>query len=244
MARRRAGQDPARAPPRRAGVRRPDSALPLLRNDRRDAAVRAARCESCRWTAIGALSTTEPDAERRSCGSSATAMRGNGLVRYQRRTTSGLLNQGWKDSEDASCTRRHARHRADRARRGAGLCVGAPSRSRCLRGVGEPDRARALACRPTRSASLQRGVLGPAEGFFALALDGASARFRRHLEPGTLLYAVSCRRQAPGSSTADVRGHVQRLGHAHALARARRSTRCGITTDRCGRTTTRSSPPG
>ena len=102
---RRAGQDPARDARRRDGGARRDAVRPLLRQRRCDAAVRDA----------GARRTTErtgrPARSSRRSGRNVERaldwidsygdVDGDGFVEYQRRTPSGLVQQGWKDSHDS-----------------------------------------------------------------------------------------------------------------------------------------------
>ena len=106
------------------------------------------RCSSCSPASI----SSAPATSRRSARSGRTSRRrstgsttygdpdGDGFVEYARMTERGLANQGWKDSFDSHLPRRRQRRRgADRAVRGAGLCLrrqagrGARSRARWAR---------------------------------------------------------------------------------------------------------------
>ena len=101
---------------------------------------------------------------------------GDGFVEYRRRRDSGLVNQGWKDSERRGLPRRRtARGRPDRAVRSAGLCL---SRAHARRSHGRSARRNAARRRasPSRRGTLrdrfERQFWDDELGMYALALDG------------------------------------------------------------------------
>ena len=164
----------------------------------------------------------------------------------------GLVQQGWKDSQDSIF---HAdgtlRRGADRAVRGAGVRLRrAPPRrahGRRARRPGARDAAAAAsrgAAVRVRGALLVRGRIGT----YAIALDGRKAPCRvRSSNAGHCLFGgiaapERARRVAEQLRRPEM---FSGLGHPHDRVAARRATtRCPTTTGRYGRTTTVWSPPG
>ena len=172
-------------------VLRRGAVRPLLRQRRFHAAVRAAGRPLCR------AHRRHADA-RASCGRTIEAALGwidgpgdpdgDGFVEYYRATDKGLANQGWKDSHRRGVPcRRPPRRGADRARRGAGLCLCGQAARRALRAPARPCRSwrtRSRRRRDKLARTLRARVLVPgASRTYALALDGAEAAVpRAHLQ--------------------------------------------------------------
>ena len=178
---------------------------------------------------------------------------GDGFLDYARGATSGLANQGWKDSEDSVF---HADGRIpdgpDRAGRGAGL------RLRRLRGRWRSSRAGAASRGRART-----GARGPSacarrskqrfwmeeHGFYGIALDGdgelCRVRASNRRAPAVRRPAVAPSGRARVADAAAVAGLRLAAGACARWPRASRaSTRCPTTTARSGRTTPRCAPPG
>ena len=179
---------------------------------------------------------------------------GDGYVEYQRTTDRGLQNQGWKDSWDSM---RFAD--GTLAATPIALCevqgyVYAALVARvALRDRGRRPRARPRRC-DARADELKRRfnedfwVDAADGGYFAMGLD----RDKRRIDGigsnmGHCLWTgIVDEEKAPHVARALLSdGDVQRLGHAHAVdERCAATTRSRTTAAACGRTTTRSAPPG
>ena len=128
--RRRAGQDPPRAPPR---TRHADAWLsPPRRHRRRHAALpRAPLANYRRWTRrrCARLPThREPGLARARLDRRLGRRDGDGFVEYERRSRTGLENQSWKDSGDSQRFPDGRPREPDRTRRGAGYVYDAKRR--------------------------------------------------------------------------------------------------------------------
>ena len=227
---------------------------PLLRQRRRDAAVRDARRRVLTSAPATARSSRAlwPHVERALDWIDRYGDRdGDGFVEYARRSATGLVQQGWKDSQDSVF---HAdgtlAERADRALRGAGLRLrrAAPAARRWPTRSATPTRADELRAQAERLRSAVRGrvLVRGARHLRARARRPQAAVPRADARtPGTVCSPASPRRSGRGGSRERLIGpeHVLGLGHPHDLAApSRATTRCRTTTARCGRTTTRSSP--
>ena len=101
---RRTRQDPARDAQQRNGAPRRGAVRPLLRQRRRDAALRGARRRVLRSAPATARSSRRlwPHVERALEWIDRYGDRdGDGFVEYARRSPTGLVQQGWKDSQDS-----------------------------------------------------------------------------------------------------------------------------------------------
>ena len=117
---------------------------------------------------------------------------GDGFVEYQRRSPAGLLNQGWKDSEDSIV------HTDGTLATGPialvevqGYVYLAKLRiADVYEALGEPDRARALRTEADKlRQAFNDAFWNPQEGTFALALDGAKRQVQSVTSnPGHCLY--------------------------------------------------------
>ena len=147
----------------------------------------------------------------------------DGFVEYRRRSPAGLLNQGWKDSEDSIM------HADGTPAEGPialvevqGYVYLAKLRiADVYASLGEPDRARELRAQAqTLREAFNEAFWMPDEGTLALALDGRKRQVReRDLEPRPLPVLRNRgtrqgRRDRPAPHGAR---HVLRLGHPHAL---------------------------
>ena len=169
------------------------------------------------------------------------------------RSDRGLANQGWKDSLGRDpLRRRRARGAPDRAVRGAGLRVRRVRRP----GRTSPDERATTDCADAatsdKAADLRRGSTRTSGSTSTAGTRSASTptsgrSTRSASNMGHCLWTGHRRRR-----TGRDRGgapHVRRDvlaagGSARWRRRWRRSTRSATTTGRCGRTTTRSAPPG
>ena len=230
-----AGQDPARAAPRRDGGHRRDPLRPLLRQRRCDAAVPdllAALRRPHRRSRAGPRRCG-----RRRCGrwpgSSDNRRSTAATSTYARRAAGGLVNQGWKDSHDAIIARRRHASPSRRSR----CARSRPTSTRRCRGLARAGargsattapRAELVGQAPRACAArfAQRLLAGGRAGLFALALDGE----RRPCARGRLQRrATACspasrgpEHAARGRRPADARRQLLRLGRAHARRAARR----------------------
>ena len=201
----------------------------LLRHGRRDTAVPDARRQ-----------LLPLDARPRDDGAAAPGVRrragwidrcGDRRRRRLRRVPAALpgwARQPWLEGLRRlhRARRRVARRGADRAGRGAGLCVRCQAADRRgLRGAGEDPSARPRCARrqPRSRVAFNEAFWDPEEGFYVLALDGASGRFAASPRtPRTACSAGSSTptRRALVARAADGAGHVLGLGNPHALAPA------------------------
>ena len=153
---------------------------------------------------------------------------GDGFIEYARRSETGLVQQGWKDSHDSVFHADGAlADAADRAVRGPGLRLrGVDAARRALAAARGDDGARATSGRARAErlrARFEQAFWCEELGTYALALDGAEApvpRARRRT-PATACSPASCRPSAPSAVArhADGRRVVQRLGRAHGRRR-------------------------
>jgi glycogen debranching enzyme len=117
---------------------------------------------------------------------------GDGFIEYQRRSSAGLANQGWKDSEDAIV------HVDGTLAEGPIALVEAQgyvylaktSIAELFEAFGEPDRARELRAQAKAlQAAFNEAFWNPAEGTLALALDGRKRQVASVTSnPGHCLY--------------------------------------------------------
>ena len=182
LPRRGAGQDPARAPLRRADRVRGAAALAVLRRGRLDAALpdRARRVRALDGRRRRSCARFEPEARAALEWIDEYGDRdGDGYVEYQRRNTeTGLDNQCWKDSQNSivvRATARSRRCRAPSARSRATSTTPSCAAARLAREVWDDaelaDAARAGGGRA--EGALQPRLLARGRAScFALALDG------------------------------------------------------------------------
>ena len=172
---------------------------------------------------------------------------GDGFVEYHRATDDGLVNQGWKDSQDAV-------FHAD------GHLAEGPIALAEVQGyvfaAKQLARATARAARPLREGADFTGAGGAARrrnsteafwcpeiGTYALALDGAKRQCAvRTSNAGQVLFTGIAHPRARGAGRRRMLMQPQffsRLGHPHPRARSRATIRCPTTMARSGRTTMR-----
>ena len=249
---RRAGQDPARDAAGRDGGAGRDPVRPLLRQRRRDAAVRrAGRAPTTSAPATASSSQAIwPNVEARAdvdrhLRRSATATASSSTTR---RVADGLVQQGWKDSHDSVF---HAD--GTLAEAPIALCevqgyVYAAKRGAAeLAGAARPAsaRGRAAARRPTRPARALRGRRSGARTSAptrsrSTATSGRAGCARR--TPATACSPASPSRRAAARVAATLltgRGRSPAGACARWPRPRRATTRCRTTTARSGRTTTR-----
>ena len=247
--RRRAGQDPARDARRRDGRARRGAVRPLLRQRRRDAALRPARRPLRR-------AHRRPRNARRSCGPRSRPALGwidrhgdpdgDGFVEYRRASERGPRQSGLEGflRRDLPC-RRHAGRGPDRARRGPGLRLRRQdARSRAAHGAsGRTELARAArsGCRAASPTRFEAAFWCPDLRPMRSRSTAQAALPRAHLQrrPGAVhrhraAGARRGRRPRPAEPAL-----LFRLGHPHRGRPRRATTRCPTTTARSGRTTTR-----
>ena len=212
------------------------------------------RCSSC-WPALYAQRTgdyaLDPRAvagDRARAGLDRRAGRSRRRrlhrVRARRRDRSGQPGLEGFARRRVPCRRQPGRG-PDRAGRGAGLrlCRQAPGRR--VRAQAGHARARRRAARRRRKTCARRfeeAFWCEEIGTYALALDGAKrpCKVRTSNAGHALATGIALPRpRAPRCRRSDAHPVLFGLGHPHRRARARRATtRCPITTDRSGRTTT------
>ena len=172
---------------------------------------------------------------------------GDGFQEYQTRSTAGYENMAWKDSGDAVMYPDGTLVRGPKA-----LCE--------LQGyvydawlrmaeiydeLGNKRRANALCARrpPRCSRSSTRIFWDEKSGFYAYALDGDKKKVLSVASNvGQCLWSgiIAPERAGARGEAADAQGHVERLGHPHAVGEpCLRSIRTTTRPARCGRTTTR-----
>ena len=175
---------------------------------------------------------------------------GDGFVEYAPALADGLVQQGWKDSQDSIFHADGAlAERADRALRSAGVRL-----RRAAPGRGAGRRTRQARRAPTRCDEQADQLRAAFEERFwceeeshlrdragRRASSRAASAVRTRATVSSAGIAVAGSRAARGRA-ARRSGDVFRVGHPHDRAAPRRATtRCRTTTDRCGRTTTASS---
>jgi glycogen debranching enzyme len=167
----------------------------------------------------------------------------DGFVAYQRRSRSGLDNQGWKDSWDGIV-------HADGSLPGPPIALvevqgyvyaawrGAAS---LFRHLGDEERARRLEARAARlRRSFDERFWMEDEGFYCMALDGDGRQVRSlGSNPGHALFSGGRSRSASWPRTSSRAG-----GSERSRAGSGRTTRRATTWGPSGRTTTRSSRSG
>ena len=163
---------------------------------------------------------------------------GDGFVEYSRRSR-GLVQQGWKDSQDRVPPRWFSGRGADLRLRGAGARVRRLQSARARRGPGRAARARELGARAKRTRRRFEEAFWSEElGTYALALDGQKRRCEvRTSNAGQCLYGGqrACARRPPRLlDDASFSGWGIRT-----VAAMSATNRCPTTTARSGRTTTR-----
>ena len=236
MARRRAGQDPARAARRRAGRTGADPARAVLRHGRRDAAVPDR--SPARTPLDGGPRTMVRGSARRSTPRSRwiDALRRPRRRRVRRvpapvagRAASTRAGRT-RDDSSSTPTARWPRARSPSSRSRATSTRPAARSPRSTRRSGDAATrgAAARARPPTLRDGVQRAFWVEDEGSYALALDGDKrpCRERDAPTPGT---ACSAGSSTPTSArargrAADGARHVLRVGHPHALERLARAT--------------------
>ena len=118
---------------------------------------------------------------------------GDGFIEYQRRSRAGLLNQGWKDSEDAIVHADGApAHGPIALVEAQGYAYAAKQQiAEVYAAFGEPDRSRALRNEADRlREAFNQAFWNPQEGTFALALDGRKRQVASVTSnPGHCLYS-------------------------------------------------------
>ena len=170
---------------------------------------------------------------------------GDGFVEYARRSASGLIQQGWKDSHDSIF---HAD--GSLAEGPIALCEvqGYVYAARVLGGrmadaLGKETARRSAAAQAEQlRAAFEERFWCEAESTYAIALDGQKQPCRvRSSNAGHCLFGgiAAPDRARRVADTLTGAGDVLRLGGSDDLvARDHATTRCRITTDRSGRTTT------
>ena len=171
---------------------------------------------------------------------------GDGFQEYQTRSTAGYENQGWKDSGEALVYPDGSLVKGPKA-----LCElqgyvydawrrMARDLRRARQAASAPRRCGAR--RPTLFTRFNEAFWDEESGFYAFCLDGEKKHGPERRLQSRPLPVVGHRAAGAGGAggrTADGAGHVERLGHPHALvATTRPSTRTPIRTARSGRTTT------
>ena len=254
LARRAAGQDPARAAHRRAGAGRRDPAHALLRLGRRDAAVADAARR------VRALDRRR-GARRPAVAERARRARLDRRVRRPRRrrlrrvpapvADGGLLNQGWKDSADAircadgrwpRAPSRWSRSRATSTRRGAAWrgwpgCAATPTLA---------ERQEAAADDAPRAGSRTAFWLEDAGTYARRARRRQAGGRRGRLQRRPRAVERHLPRRSAPRAWREPRSRARTCGAAGASARCRArwpaTTPSATTSARSGRTTTPSAP--
>ncbi len=171
---------------------------------------------------------------------------GDGFVEYHRMTEQGLVNQGWKDSQDSifHADGRLAEGPIALAEVQGYVFAAKLAAAQCAYLLGLHDKAEALEKAAGKLAGrFEEAFWCPEIESYALALDGKKERCAvRTSNAGHLLFCgmVEPEAREAGDGRPDAAAIFQRLGHPHGGQSGRRATiRCPITTARSGRTTMR-----
>ena len=258
LPRRGAGQDPPRAPLRRADGHRRAPALALLRDRRRDAAVpgpaRRVRALDAATPTSSGRSSQRP-ARRSTWIDRYGDLDGDGYVEYQTAQPAERAGQPVLEGlvELDPVRRRPARRRARsrRARSRATCTTPSAARARLAREVWDDPALR----RAARRGGRRRCARASCEDFWMPGRGVLRARARRRQAPrstasrsniGHLLWSgiVDDARAGGDRGAPDGRARCSRAGACGRWPPPRAATtRSSTTTAPCGRTTTRSSPP-